>query len=188
MSRVLLCTELDPLTARHQYRVSRLATLIAQSIGLPQEQVRAVQTASLFHDIGKLKIPRRILFKPCKLNETEMAIVKEHPQIGHDILISVGFPVYIAQMVLQHHERLDGSGYPHRILDNQMYFGAKVLAVVDVVDAMLFGRSYSNGHTIQETLVEISQNKGQLYERDIVEACVNNFETIDFRRVFCELN
>lgn len=182
----LLCSELDPFTVRHQQRVSRLATSIAQNMGLPRGQVKAIQAASLFHDIGKLKIPRRILLKPYKLDEAEMTIVKEHSQVGYNILTSMGYPVDIAQIVIQHHERLDGSGYPHGIWGNQIYFEAKVLAVADTVDAMLFGRSYCDGHTIQQALLEISQDKGQLYDRDVVEACADHFEIMYLRQAFWE--
>ncbi|PKP55525.1 two-component system response regulator [Candidatus Atribacteria bacterium HGW-Atribacteria-1] len=126
----------DPYTAGHQKKVSQLATFIAQEMKLPQDKIEGIRISSLVHDIGKISIPAEILSKPTKLNEIEYSLIKDHSQIGYDILKNIDFLWPVAQIVLQHHERLDGSGYPQSLKGNDILLEAKIMGVADVVEAM----------------------------------------------------
>ena len=162
----------DPYTAGHQQRVSKLAMTIAQKMKLPQEKIEGIRVASLVHDIGKISVPAEILNKPTKLTDIEFSLIKDHSQIGHDILKSIEFPWPIEKIVLQHHERLDGSGYPQGLKGDKILLEAKIMGVVDVVEAMSSHRPYRPALGIDAALEEISTNKGILYDPEVVDICI----------------
>jgi PAS domain S-box-containing protein/putative nucleotidyltransferase with HDIG domain len=162
----------DPYTAGHQRRVADLALEVALELGLSEQQARGVYMAGLIHDVGKIHIPAEILSKPTRLTDVEWNLVKTHPQVGHDILKSIEFPWPVAQIVLQHHERIDGSGYPQGLSGEEIILEARILAVSDVVEAMASHRPYRPALPLQEALQEIEDNKGTLYEARVVDACL----------------
>ena len=165
----------DPYTAGHQQRVTKLALAIAKEMGLPEEQVDGIGMAGIVHDIGKIYVPAEILSKPGRLTEPEFSMIKIHPQAGYDILKTVEFPWPIAQIVLQHHERMDGSGYPSGISGEDILLEARILGVADVVEAMASHRPYRPALGIDKALEEISQNRGVLYDPEVVDACLKLF-------------
>jgi len=165
----------DRYTAGHQPRVAQLACAIAGEMRLSEEQFDGLHMAGLVHDIGKIMVPAEILSKPGPLNEIQYDMVKMHPQAGYDILKGIKFPWPVAQIVLQHHERMDGSGYPQGLPGNDILLEARILAVADVVEAMTSHRPYRPAHHIGEALQEISQHKGVLYDPDVVNACLKLF-------------
>jgi putative two-component system response regulator len=165
----------DPYTAGHQRRVAQLAIAIAKELHLPEEQIEGIQLAGVVHDVGKIRIPAEILSKPGRLTPLEFELIKQHAQSGYDILKSIDFPWPIAQIVLQHHERLNGSGYPQALTSDQILREAKIIAVADVVESMTSHRPYRPGLGIDAALQEIALNKGTLYESETVEACVKLF-------------
>jgi PAS domain S-box-containing protein/putative nucleotidyltransferase with HDIG domain len=171
----------DRHTAGHQRRVTELAYAIATEIGLSKERSRAVSIAGMLHDLGKITIPTEILSKPGRLTEMEFAIVKTHPKAGYDILKNIEFPWPVAEIVVQHHERLDGSGYPSGLKGDQSALEARILAVADVVEAMASHRPYRPALGVDRALNEISGNKGRLYDSDVVEACLTVFNSRAFR-------
>jgi PAS domain S-box-containing protein/putative nucleotidyltransferase with HDIG domain len=162
----------DPYTSGHQQRVAQIACAIAQEIGLPQEQVEGIRVAGILHDIGKIYVPSEILSKPSRLGELEFEMVKTHSQVGYEILQGINFPWPVAQIVLQHHERMDGSGYPAGLSGEDIIPEARILAVADVVEAMASHRPYRPALGIDQALEEISQNSGTLYDPQVVEGCV----------------
>ncbi|HIJ78158.1 MAG: CBS domain-containing protein [Desulfobulbaceae bacterium] len=170
----------DPYTSGHQRRVADLAAVIARKLGLPGEQVEGVYMAGLVHDIGKIKVPSGILCYPDKLSEAEHAIIKPHPEIGYNILKGIAFPWPLADIVRQHHERLDGSGYPQGLKSEHIVFKAKIIAVADVVEAMSSHRPYRPALGIERALEEIKLNRGKYYDPEVVDACVSLFETDDY--------
>ncbi|MBW2651107.1 MAG: HD-GYP domain-containing protein, partial [Deltaproteobacteria bacterium] len=157
----------DPYTAGHQRRVAQLACAVSRKMGLSSEDVRGVKMAALIHDVGKIKVPAEILSKPGLLTS------RTHPETGSDILKKIEFPQPISEIVLQHHERIDGSGYPHGINGKEMRIEAKIIAVADVVEAMVSHRPYRPAMEIIKAIEEISQNKGLLYDAEVVEACLS---------------
>jgi PAS domain S-box-containing protein len=165
----------DPYTAGHQERVGELATAIAWEMGLPEEQVNGVHLAAIIHDLGKIRIPAEILSKPGRLNDLEFMLIKTHPQAGYDILKDVKFPWPIAEVILQHHERLDGSGYPHGLKGDAILLEARILGVADVVEAMSSHRPYRPGLGIDAALEEISRLRGTCYDPQAVDACMTLF-------------
>jgi PAS domain S-box-containing protein len=162
----------DPYTAGHQRRVANLVRAVARELGLPPNQARGVYMAGLVHDVGKLRIPAEILSKPSRLTETEWSLVKTHSQAGYDILKSIEFPWPVAQIVLQHHERLDGSGYPQGLTCEETLPEARILAVADVVEAMASHRPYRPAFPLEEALHEIANHRGTLYAPEPVDACL----------------
>lgn len=170
----------DPYTAGHQQRVAVLASAIAREMVLPDEVVRAISLAASIHDLGKIRIPAEILSKPGKLNAIEYELVKGHPQTGYDIIKDIQFPLPIAQMVLQHHERLDGTGYPQGLKSAQILLEAKILAVADVVEAMSSHRPYRPGLGLDVALEEITKNRGTLYDENVVDSCIALFRDNKF--------
>ncbi len=162
----------DPYTAGHQQRVADLARAIAQEMRLSRDQVDGIRLAGTVHDLGKISIPADILSKPSRLNEREFALIKTHPQVGFDILKDIEFPWPIAQIALQHHERINGAGYPQGVSGEGILTEAKILGVADVVEAMLSHRPYRPALSMGEALDEIAQNRGTLYDPDVVDACV----------------
>jgi PAS domain S-box-containing protein/putative nucleotidyltransferase with HDIG domain len=171
----------DPYTAGHQLNVSKLTTAIAQEMKLPEDKIEGIRIASLVHDIGKISIPAEILSKPTKLNEIEYNLIKDHSQIGHDILKSIEFPWSIAEIVLQHHEKIDGSGYPHNLKGDKILLKAKIIGVADVVEAMSSHRPYRPALGIDKALEEISQNREILYDPEVVDICLKLFKEKGFK-------
>ena len=171
----------DPYTCGHQRRVVHLAGAISQEMKLSQEQVEGMQALGLLHDIGKVAVPAEILSKPGKLSEMEFNLIKAHPQAGYDILKDIEFPWPIALPVLQHHERLDGSGYPQGLTGPDILLEARILAVADVVEAMASHRPYRPALGIDQALEEISQNRGVLYDPEVVDVCVKLFTEKTFQ-------
>ena len=178
---VLTIESRDPYTAGHQQRVTLLASALAQEMGLSEKEVEGVKMASLIHDIGKISVPSEILSKPGKLTEIEFSLVKTHPQSGYEILKNITLPWPIAQIVLQHHERLDGSGYPLGLKDKEILLEAKIIGVADVVEAMASHRPYRPALGIEKALEEISQKKGLLYDSKVVDTCIKLFTEKGFK-------
>lgn len=171
----------DPYFTGHQQRVSQLATAIAQEMKLPQDKIKGVSFASLVHDIGKINLPTEIVSKPSKLVEVEFNLVKNHPRIGYDILKKVDFPWPIAEIVLQHQERIDGSGYPRGLKGDEILIEAKILGVANVIEAMSSSRSYRPAISIDESLAEIVKNKNILFDPEVVDTCLKLFKEKGFR-------
>ncbi len=171
----------DPYTAGHQQRISKLAVAIAKELNLPQDKMEGIRMAALLHDIGKICIPTDTLNKPSRLSEIEFGLIKDHPQTGYDILKSIDFSYPVVRIILQHHERLNGSGYPQGIKDEDILLEAKIIGVADVVGAMSSGRPYRSAHNIGEVLEEISKNKGILYNSEVVDACLKLFKEKGFK-------
>lgn len=167
---VKMVEERDPFTAGHQLRVAALATAIAKTMGLEKPRIEAVNLAALIHDIGKIKIPSEILSVPRKLNETEQALVKTHSQCGYDILAHIHFDAPVQQYVLDHHERLDGSGYPNGKKGTEIDLETRIISVADVYEAMISHRPYRPGMPINIALSELKKNANKLYDKDVVEA------------------
>jgi PAS domain S-box-containing protein/putative nucleotidyltransferase with HDIG domain len=166
----------DPYTAGHQKNVSQIATFIAQEMKLPKDKIEGIRIASLVHDIGKNSVPAEILNKPIKLSEIEFSLIKDHSQTGYDILKSIEFPWPVAKIVLQHHERLDGSGYPQGLKGDGILPEAKIIGVADVVEAMSSHRPYRPALGIDAALEEITQKKGILYDPEVVDTCIKLFK------------
>jgi PAS domain S-box-containing protein/putative nucleotidyltransferase with HDIG domain len=171
----------DPYTSGHQLKVSKLSTAIAQEMKLPQDKIEGIRIASLVHDIGKISIPSEILSKPSKLSEIEYRLIKNHSQIGYDILKSIEFPWPVAEIVLQHQERLNGSGYPQGLKGDDILLEAKIIAVADVIEAMSSHRPYRPALGINKALEEIFINRGILYVPEVVDACIKLFKEKDFK-------
>jgi HD-GYP domain-containing protein (c-di-GMP phosphodiesterase class II) len=162
----------DPYMAGHQRKVTSLSCAIAKEMNLSEDKIEGIRLAGAIHDIGRTYIPVEILSKPSRLTDIEFSMVKTHPKVGYDILKMVEFPWPIAQIVLQHHERMDGSGYPQGLSGEEITLEARVLAVADVVEAMASFRPYRPSHGLDKALEEISQNRGLLYDPEAVEACL----------------
>ncbi|MCX7919649.1 MAG: PAS domain-containing protein [bacterium] len=170
-------TELrDPYTAGHQRRVANLARAIATEMNLPSDTIEGIRIAATVHDIGKIYIPAEILTKPTQLTALEFELIKTHPQGAYDILKEIEFPWPVAQAVYQHHERLNGSGYPNKLTSDQIVLEAKIIAVADVVEAMTTHRPYRPALGIETALDEIKRNSGILYAPEVVRACITVFE------------
>lgn len=171
----------DPYTAGHQKRVTDLAYAIGKALQLTEHEIEGLKMAGLIHDIGKLYVPAEILSKPGELSNIEFELVKTHVEAGYDILKNVEFPWPVATFVRQHHEKLDGSGYPQGLHDGQIFLEAKILAVADVVEAMASHRPYRPSLGIDVALGEIEKNRGVLYDPDVVDVCVRLLREGDFR-------
>jgi len=170
----------DPHAAGHQRRVAELATALARELGWSEDRAHGVHLAGVVHDVGRIKIPADILSKPGKLNRIEFELIKTHPEAGHEILKGVDFPWPIAQIVLQHHERLDGSGYPHGLKADDILLEARILAVADVVEAMASHRPYRPALGVDKALEEIGANAATTYDADVVRACIALFREKGF--------
>jgi PAS domain S-box-containing protein/putative nucleotidyltransferase with HDIG domain len=171
----------NPYTAGHQWRVAQLASAIAREMGLPEEQIEGIRVAGLIHDIGKISVPLEILSNPDGISELEYGIIKAHPQIGYDILKAVEFPWPVAEIVLQHHERLDGSGYPQGLSGEEILLEARILGVADVMDAITSHQPYRAARGLDRALEEISRNRGVLYDPGAVGACLKLFKQKGFK-------
>ena len=165
----------DPYTAGHQLRSADLARAIATEMGFTQDRIDGIRMAGSIHDIGKLSIPAEILSKPTKLTEIEFSLIKEHSQRGYDILKDVESPWPLAQIVYQHHERMNGSGYPRNLKGDDILMEARILAVADVVEAMASHRPYRPALGIDAALEEIEKNRGILYDNAVADACLRLF-------------
>ncbi len=171
----------DPYTAGHQQKVSQLSAAIAKELNLSPDKIEGIRIASLIHDIGKIGLPTEILSKPTKLNDVEFSLIKGHSQIGYDILKPIDFSYPVAQIVLQHHERLNGSGYPNNLKVDEILLEAKIIGVADVVEAMSSHRPYRVALGIDKALEEISQNRGILYDPEVVDAFLKLFKEKGFK-------
>jgi putative nucleotidyltransferase with HDIG domain len=170
----------DPYTAGHQRRVTKLACAIAEEMNLSKNQTEGVRLAGGLHDLGKIYVPAEILAKPGKLTPVEYNIIKTHPQVGYDILKSIEFPWPIAKYVLQHHERIDGTGYPEGLRGEDIFLEARILAVADVIEAMATHRPYRAALTIEAALDEITSGRGEKYDIQVVDACLRVFKNKKF--------
>lgn len=170
----------DPYTAGHQRRVANLARTIAREMELPEESVEGIFFAGLIHDLGKISVPAEILSKPGRLTENEFNLIKDHPQTGYGILKDIKFPWPIAHMVIQHHERYDGSGYPNGLAKDETLLEARIISVADVVEAIASHRPYRPSLGIEMAFDEISKNAGIKYDPDITEICLKLFSEKKF--------
>jgi putative nucleotidyltransferase with HDIG domain len=170
----------DPYTAGHQRRVALLADAIAREMGLTEDRIEGLRMAALIHDIGKIYVPAEILSKPGALTLTEQRLIQTHPQVGHDVLKRVDFPWPVARIVLQHHERWDGSGFPKGLSGEDILLEARIMGVADVVEAMSSHRPYRAARGISEALKIVSENSGVLFDPEVVKACL----TLFYRRNF----
>ena len=171
----------DPYTAGHQVRSAGLARAIATEMGLSEDRINGIRMAGSIHDIGKLSIPAEILSKPKKLSEIEFSLIKEHPRSGYEMLKDVESPWPLAEIVYQHHERMDGSGYPRNLKGDDILMEARILAVADVVEAMASHRPYRPALGLTAALEEIENNKGTLYDADAVDVCLRLFREKGFQ-------
>ena len=165
----------DPYTAGHQIRASRIAEAIAREMGLSEDQLAGLRMAGVIHDIGKLSIPSEILSKPTKLTKIEFSLIKQHPKVGYDLLKNLESPWPLAEIIYQHHERIDGSGYPRNLKGDEILIEARILAVSDVVESMASHRPYRPSLGLESALEEITKNRGILYDNAVVDACLRLF-------------
>ncbi len=170
----------DPCTARHQRCVTQLACAIAEEMGLAEEQTERLRMAALIHDVGKIQVPAEVLTKPGALTDAQFGLITSHPQTGCDVLSSIDFPWPVGQIVLQHHERMDGSGYPAGLAGEEIILEARILAVADVVEAVTSHRPYREALSVDRALQEISRSKGTLYDGEVVDACCRLFREKGF--------
>lgn len=171
----------DPYTSGHEQQVEKLACAIANEMGLDESASEGIRIGALIHDIGKIQVPIEILNKPTKLSHIEFEMVKQHPLVGYKVLKDIPFPWPVALIVYQHHERMDGSGYPQGLKGNDILLEARVVAVADVVDSMASHRPYRDGLGIDLALEEISLNRDKLYDVAVVDACLKLFRKKGYR-------
>jgi putative two-component system response regulator len=165
----------DPYTTGHERRVGALATAIGQEMGMPGDGLDGLRIGGYLHDVGKIALPSEILTKPGRLSEVEMALLRSHAQIGYDILSGIDFPWRIAEMARQHHERLDGTGYPRGLSGGEILLEARIIAVADTVEAMTSHRPYRPGKGLDDALAEIERGRDLLYDAAPVDACLHLF-------------
>lgn len=173
-----------PFVAGHEMQVAQLAAAIGKQMGLPNEVIQGIRVAGSIHDIGNISIPEQILCKPEKLTEYEMLLVRNHVQAGFDMMKDIDFPWPIAKIILQHHERLDGSGYPNGTKGGEIILESRIVAVADVVDAIASHRPYRPALGIQSALNEIAQGNGLVYDADVVKACLKIFHDEGYAREY----
>jgi HD-GYP domain-containing protein (c-di-GMP phosphodiesterase class II) len=171
----------DPYTAGHERRVAEIAAAIGAELGLTEVQIKGLKITGGVHDIGKIAVPAEILSKPGRLSALEFEIIKTHAQQGHDILKAIDFPWPVAQTILQHHERFDGSGYPQGLKGDQIIVEARILAVADTVEAMSSHRPYRGGLGIEAALHEIEVQSGKRYDPQTAAACLRLFREKHFQ-------
>ncbi len=171
----------DPYTSGHQLRVAILAKAIAQELKLPESQIESIYMAASIHDIGKISLPAEILVKPIPLTDIEISLIQAHAQAGYDILSGIDFPWPIADIVVQHHERLNGSGYPRGLAGEEILLEARILCVADVVETMASHRPYRPSIGMDKALEEIDTNRGVLYDPHVVDACLTLFKERNFQ-------
>jgi putative two-component system response regulator len=181
ISVITLMAEIrDPYTAGHQERVAKLACAIARRMNLSTETIRSIELSGIMHDIGKIRIPTAVINRPGELLETEKELLKVHPKIGYDLLKTIPFPMPVAEIVYQHHERIDGSGYPRKLKGDQIMLEARIVAVADVTEAQSSFRPYRQALGLDVALHEIETNKGTLYDPEVVAACLAVFREEGF--------
>ena len=162
----------DPYTAGHQRRVAKLCRAIATEMGFSWDAIQGLRMAAAIHDLGKIHVPAGILNKPGPMSEHELAIIRMHPRTAYDILKGIQFPWPLAETIYQHHERLDGSGYPRQLRGDQILLEARILAVADVVESMASFRPYRPEMDMETAIEELRSNKGILYDARVVDACI----------------
>jgi HD-GYP domain-containing protein (c-di-GMP phosphodiesterase class II) len=162
----------DPYTVGHQRRVSQIACSIGREMGLSEDRLSNLRIAGTLHDLGKFAIPSDILSKPGKLTTQEFALIKTHPQVAYNILEPISLPGNTAQIILQHHERMNGSGYPQGLKGEEILLEARILGVADVMEAMCSHRPYRASLGLADTLDELISNQGTLYDAAVVETCL----------------
>ena len=172
----------DPYTAGHEQQVARIACIIAQKMSLSEYQMEAIRIAAQLHDIGKMSVPSEILTKPGRLSHLEMEMVKTHSQNAHDILENIKFPYPIEQIILQHHERIDGSGYPKGLKGDDIVLEARIIGVADVIEAISSHRPYRPALGIEAAMEEITTHRGTLYDEKVVDACIEIYREEGFRK------
>ena len=165
----------DPYTSGHQLRSADLARAIATEMGLPKDKIDGIRMAGSIHDIGKLSIPAEILSKPTKLTDIELSLIKVHSQSGYEMLKDVESPWLLAEIIYQHHERMNGSGYPRNLKGNKILMKSRILAVADVMEAMASYRPYRPALGIEAALEEIEKNKRILYDNTVADTCLKLF-------------
>jgi HD-GYP domain-containing protein (c-di-GMP phosphodiesterase class II) len=165
----------DPYTAGHERRVGKIAAAIGAELGFNDRRIEGLRVSGYLHDIGKITIPAEILSKPGKLLPVEFQLIQTHPQASYDVLKDVKFPWPVAEVALQHHERMDGSGYPQGLKGEAILLEARVMAVADVVEAMSAHRPYRAGLGIDKALAEIERGRGSAYDTEVVDACLRLF-------------
>jgi HD-GYP domain-containing protein (c-di-GMP phosphodiesterase class II) len=165
----------DPYTAGHQRRVADLARAIAMEMNLSVDQIDGIRMAAAIHDLGKISVPAEILSKPTKLTNIEFSLIKTHSQSGYDILKDIDFPWPVARTVLEHHERMNGSGYPNGLTGDNILMESRILSVADVMEAMASHRPYRPGLGLDAALKEIEKNKGTLYDNSVADVCLRLF-------------
>jgi len=166
----------DSYTAAHQQHVAVISVEIAKQLGFSHDRLKWLYIAALLHDVGKVSVPSEILSKPTKLNHFEMELVKMHAETGYQILKDIPFPMKIAEIIRQHHERLDGSGYPYGLKGDEILLEARILAVADVLDAITNHRPYRPALGLEVALDELKKNRGKLYDPQVVDACLKAIE------------
>jgi HD-GYP domain-containing protein (c-di-GMP phosphodiesterase class II) len=171
----------DPYTAGHQRRVADLARAIATEMNLSVDQIDGIRMAAAIHDLGKISVPSEILSKPTKLTNIEFSLIKTHSQSGYDILKDIDFPWPVARTVLEHHERMNGSGYPNGLTGDNILLESRILSVADVVESIASHRPYRSALGIDAALNEISKNKGILYDPEVSDACLRLFHEKDYK-------
>jgi len=170
----------DPYTAGHQQRVCKLSVAIAEAMHLTRDRIEGIRMAGMVHDLGKISVPAEILSKPGKLTEIEFSLIKTHPVAGYNIIADIEFPWPLARMVLEHHEKFNGTGYPQGLSGEDILLEARVLCVADVVEAMASHRPYRSALGVDLALEEISRNRGVLYDPLVVDACLKLFKQENF--------
>ncbi len=170
----------DPYTQGHQERVTLLAVAIAGKMGLSEEETECLRISSMIHDIGKISLPSDILTKPGDLSELEYRMIQTHPKMGKDIVDEIDFPCPVAEIVSQHHERMDGSGYPYGLKGEKIHLCSRIIAVADVVETMSSNRPYRAAVGLDEALETISKDSGKLFDPHVVEACIDVFRKDGF--------
>lgn len=186
LTGIVYATELiietrDPYTAGHQRRVAMLSQAIGEKMKLEDQKIEGIFMVGMIHDLGKISIPAELLSMPRRLTPAEFNLIKNHPQAGYDILKTIEFPWPIADIVLQHHERINGNGYPKGLVGKDILLEASILSVADIVEAMASHRPYRAAFDLEKALGEIKQNREILYHPDVVDACVELFEKDEFR-------
>lgn len=182
VSAVAAMVELrDPYTAGHQRRVQQIASAIANVMELPHRQIEGLALAAVVHDVGKIQVPSEILCRPGRLSDIEFSLIKQHSATGYEILKGIDFPWPIAEMVFQHHERIDRSGYPQGLSGEEILLEARILAVADVIEAMASHRPYRPGLGLDKALEEIEKNRGKLYDPVVADAAITLFREHGFK-------
>jgi len=171
----------DTYKEGHQFRVSDLARAIAEEMGLEEERITGLRLAGLIHDVGKINIPAELLNKETRLTESESQVMQTHVESGYEMLKGIRFPWPVARMVLEHHERLDGSGYPKGLKGKRILLESRILAAADVVDAITSKRSYRPAREVHVALYSMKGDRGALYDQDVVDACLKLFDEMGYK-------